>query len=70
MMVARVSDPALLPDLDAHLRGMGCVTIPVSEDRLGVEIPDVPREAAELELDLYLRVWAVKMPFGQAERVV
>jgi hypothetical protein len=49
---------------------MGCVTESVGEDRLRVEIPDVQlRDAAELELDLYLRLWEVTMPLGRAERV-
>ena len=69
-MEARVSDPALLPDLEAHLRRMGCVTEPIAEDRLEVSIPEASRrDAAELELDLYLRVWEVTMPVGRAERV-
>jgi hypothetical protein len=68
---ARVSDPALLPDLEAHLRRMGCVTEPIAEDRLAVSIPEASRrDAAELELDLYLRVWEVTMPAGRAERVL
>ena len=69
-MIARVSDPALLPDLEAHLRKMGCEIEPLAEDRLRVEIPEARRrDVAELELDLYLRLWEAKMPLGQAERV-
>ena len=69
-MEARVSDPVLLPDLEAHLRRMGCTTEVVGDDRLEVSIPDAPlREAAELELDLYLRLWELKRPPGRAERV-
>jgi hypothetical protein len=67
---ARVSNPELLPDLEAHLRRMGCVTEPVGEDRLLVSIPEAGRrDAAELELDLYLRLWEVTMPLGRAERI-
>jgi hypothetical protein len=67
---ARVSDPALLPDLEEHLRRMGCVTEAVGHDRLLVTIPDaLRRDAAELELDLYLRLWEVTMPLGRAERI-
>jgi hypothetical protein len=63
-------DPALLPDLEEHLRRMGCVTRAVAHDRLHVTIPDAQRrDAAELELDLYLRLWEVTMPMGRAERV-
>jgi hypothetical protein len=49
---------------------MGCVTEAVAEDRLLVSLPDVARrDAAELELDLYLRLWEVTMPFARAERI-
>lgn len=59
-MQTRVSDPTLLPDLEAHLRRMGCVTEAVSDDTLQVSIPGLPRpDAAALELDLYLRLWQV-----------
>ena len=69
-MELRVSDPTLLPDLEAHLRRMGCVTEAVADDRLLVSIPEATRrDAAELELDLYLRLWEVTMPLGRAERV-
>ena len=69
-MEARVSNPALLPDLEEHLRRMGCVTEAVAEDRLLVSIPEATRrDAAELELDLYLRLWEATMPLGRAERV-
>lgn len=69
-MEARVFDPALLPDLEAHLKRMGCETEVVDTDRLRVTIPDSPRrDAAELELDLYLRLWEITMPLGRAERV-
>jgi hypothetical protein len=67
---ARVFDPALLPDLEEHLRRMGCVTEAVAHDRLRVAIPESQRrDAAELELDLYLRLWEATMPLGRAERV-
>ena len=69
-MEARVSDPSLLPDLEAHLRRMGCVTEAVSEDRVLVSIPASLREdAAELELDLYLRLWELQVPSAEAKRV-
>lgn len=69
-MEARVFDPALLPDLEAHLRRMGCVTEAVAPDRLRVAIPESQRlDAAQLELDLYLRLWEVTMPLGRAERI-
>jgi hypothetical protein len=69
-LIARVSDPALLPDLEAHLRRMGCEIEPVAEDSLLVEIPEAQRrDAAELELDLYLRLWEAKLPLARAERV-
>ena len=70
-MEAQVSNPALLPDLQAHLERMGCIAEVIAEDRLEVSIPDAPRrDVAELELDLYLRLWEATMPLGRAERVV
>lgn len=67
---AKVSDASLLPDLEAHLRRMGCITEAVAEDRLLVSIPGSLRhEAAQLELDLYLRLWEVNVPSAEARRV-
>lgn len=49
---------------------MGCVTEAVSEDRVLVSIPASLREdAAELELDLYLRLWELQVPSAEAKRV-
>ncbi|HUG36662.1 MAG TPA: hypothetical protein VML54_06910 [Candidatus Limnocylindrales bacterium] len=70
LVEARVSDPALLPDLEAHLQRMGCVTEATNGDRLLVSIPaSLRQDAAELELDLYLRLWELQVPSAQAERV-
>ena len=70
LVQARVSDPALLPDLEAHLRRMGCVTEVTADDRLLVSIPaSLRQDAAELELDLYLRLWEVQVPTARAERI-
>ncbi len=69
-MQTRVSDPSLLPDLDAYLRRMGCATEAIAEDRLLVSIPASLRsDAAELELDLYLRLWELQVSSARAERV-
>ena len=69
-MQARVSDPTLLPDLEAFLRRFGCVTEVVAADRLLVSIPgSVRSDAAGMVLDLYLRLWEREVDSGRAERV-
>ena len=69
-MQARVSDPTLLPSLDAFLRRLGCVTEQIAPDRLLISIPGSLRgDAAEMMLDLYLRLWAQETAAGHAERV-
>jgi hypothetical protein len=66
---ARVSDPSLLPSLEAFLRRMNCVTEVVDDDRLLVSIPGSLRaDAAQLQLDLYLRLWELQIESGRAER--
>jgi hypothetical protein len=62
-MRIRLSDPALVDDLLEFLRKRQCVAEQTSEDTLDVELPEVPRrDAAVLELDLYLRVWEATHP--------
>jgi hypothetical protein len=57
-MKVRVSDPSLADDLLEFLQLRRCVGERTSVDTLDVDLPEVPRaDAAELELDLYLRVW-------------
>lgn len=49
---------------------MGCVTEATNGDRLLVSIPaSLRQDAAELELDLYLRLWELQVPSARAERV-
>lgn len=61
-MVVRVGDPARLVELVAHLTASGCAVDVVDDETLSVDMPDVPRaDAAELELDLYLRLWEVRV---------
>ena len=60
-MAVRVGDPARLPDLVEHLTGLGCSAVVIDDATLAVELTDVQRrDAAELELDLYLRVWEAR----------
>jgi hypothetical protein len=62
-MKIRLSDPALVDDLLAFLRARQCVAEQASEDTLDVELPEaMRRDAAALELDLYLRVWEASHP--------
>jgi hypothetical protein len=64
----KLSDPALVDDLVDFLRRSGCVAQP-AEEAIVVSIPKSLREdAAELELDLYLRVWEATQPDARARR--
>ena len=61
-MVVRVGDPARLAELVAHLTAAGCAVDVVDDETLSVDLVDVPRaDAAALELDLYLRLWEVRV---------
>jgi hypothetical protein len=66
----KLSDPALVDDLVDFLRRSGCVAQPAEKAIVAVSIPKSLREdAAELELDLYLRVWEATHPEAQARRL-
>ena len=68
-MRIRLSDPTLVDDLITFLREKECVAEQKSEDTLEVELPEVPRrDAALLELDLYLRVWEATHPGAVVRR--
>jgi hypothetical protein len=57
-MKIRLSDPELVDDLLAFLRGKHCVAEQLSDGTLEVSLPEATRQdAAALELDLYLRAW-------------
>jgi hypothetical protein len=56
-MRVRVGDPTRLRELVSYLENRGCAVSPVDEATIDVT-PDVSwRDAAQLELDLYLRLW-------------
>jgi hypothetical protein len=66
----KLSDPSLVDDLVDFLRLLGCVAQPAEEAIVSVSIPKSLREdAAELELDLYLRVWEATRPEAEARRL-
>ena len=66
----KLSDPSLVDDLVDFLRRSGCVAQPAEETIVSVSIPKSLREdAAELELDLYLRVWEATHPEAEARRL-
>ena len=66
----KLSDPSLVDDLVDFLRRSGCVAQPAEEAIVSVSIPGSLREdAAELELDLYLRVWEAMKPEAEARRL-
>jgi hypothetical protein len=67
-LIIHVSDPSLVNDLYRFLRSKGCVVESESEDTLRVELPAARRrDAAVLELELYLRVWEILHPDAHAE---
>jgi hypothetical protein len=66
-MKIRTSDPSLVDDLREFLRAKGCVVELTSVDTLDVQLPETTRpDAAQLELDLYLRIWEVMNPGATA----
>ena len=69
-MRVKLSDPALVDDLVDFLRDSGSVAQPAEEAIVSVSIPKSLREdAAELELDLYLRVWEATHPAAEGRRL-
>jgi hypothetical protein len=67
----RLSDPELAESLRTFLERPECVVVQVDAETLEVELPHElhPREA-ELELDLYLRVWQSLHNWSPVEYVV
>jgi hypothetical protein len=60
-MSVRTGDPARLRELASFLEGLGCEVSDVDADTLEVLAPEALRDdAAELEVDLYLRVWEAR----------
>lgn len=69
-MRVKLSDPALVDDLVDFLSRSGCVAQAEDEATILVSIPKSLRaDAAQLELDLYLRVWEATHPEARATRL-
>jgi hypothetical protein len=69
-VLVKLSDPALVDDLVDFLSRSGCIVQAEDETTVLVSIPRSLREdAAALELDLYLRVWAATHPEARASRL-
>jgi hypothetical protein len=67
----KLSDPALVDDLVDFLSRCGCIAQAGDETTVLVSIPKSLREdAAERELDLYLRVWEAVHPHASATRTM
>jgi hypothetical protein len=56
-MRVRVGDPARQRELVSYLESRGCTVRRIDEATLEVEPEVSRRDAAQLELDLYLRLW-------------
>ena len=60
-ILVRVGEPARLRERAEYLTGLGCSVAVVDDDSVAVVLTAVPRrDAAELELDLYLRVFEAR----------
>ncbi|HYY75662.1 MAG TPA: hypothetical protein VE644_05000 [Gaiellaceae bacterium] len=69
-MLVKLSNPALVDDLVEFLSRSGCVVEAQDETTVLVSIPRSLRDdAAQLELDLYLRVWEATHPQARASRL-
>ena len=69
-MRVRVSDPALLGDLQRYLRSAECVVEQSDDDALDVSMPRAPSDdQARREVDIYLQTWQAMNPGARAEIV-
>jgi hypothetical protein len=69
-MRVRVSDPALLGDLQRYLRSAECVAEQSADDALEVFILRAPSdEQARREVAIYLQAWCAMNPGARAEIV-
>jgi hypothetical protein len=69
-MRVRVSDPALLGNLQRYLRAAECVVEKADEDMLDVFMPRAPSDdQARREVAIYLRTWQAMNPGADAEIV-
>jgi hypothetical protein len=70
-VLVKLSDPALVDDLVDFLTQSGCIAEVKDPTTVLVSIPRSLRtDAAQLELDLYLRVWEATHPDAHASRLV
>jgi hypothetical protein len=69
-MRVRVTDPALLSDLQRYLRAAECVVEQSDDDALDVYIPRAPSdEQARREVGIYLQAWEAMNPEARAQIV-
>jgi hypothetical protein len=69
-MRVRVSDPALLGNLQRYLRAAECVAEQSGKDTLDVSIPRAPSdEQARREVAIYLQTWQAMNLSARAEIV-
>jgi hypothetical protein len=62
-MRVRISDPALLGDLQSYLEAVECTVRRVGEGTLDVAMARAPsEEQARREVDIYLRAWQAMNP--------
>jgi hypothetical protein len=70
-MRVRISDPALLGDLQRYLRAAECVVEQSDENALDIYVPQAPSEdQARREVAIYLQTWQAMNPGARADIVV
>ena len=70
-MRVRVSDPALVGDLQRYLRAAECVVEQSEDDALDIYVPHAPSdEQARREVAIYLKAWQAMNPGARADLVV
>lgn len=69
-MRVRVSDPALLGDLQRYLRAAECVVELSGDDALDLSMPRAPSDdQARREVAIYLQAWRAMNPGARADIV-
>jgi hypothetical protein len=70
-MRVRISDPALLGDLQRYLRSAECVVEQSEDDALDIYVPHAPSDdQARREVAIYLKTWQAMNPGARADIVV
>jgi hypothetical protein len=70
-MRVRVSDQALLGDLQRYLRATECIVKKADDDELNVSVPRAPSdEQAQREVAIYIQAWRAMNPGARAEIVL